>query len=177
VTSLFTILDQIKKVADETATALGKPVQIHFPPKDSLIAPTWQLPLTLVLTHLVRNSIDHGFAQDGGEIWFRTPPSDSMWILEMEDSGAGVSLEKIKVRAVQLGLLMDDDNPSRNALLELLFYPGFTTRESSTPYSGRGIGMDIVLHEILKLGGQIHLLQNEKKGLQIQIEIPLTSTR
>ncbi len=176
-TSLYIVLNQIKTIAEEAAQSLGKPTQVFLPEADTPIPDSWLFSLNVVLTHLVRNSIDHGFTNRGGDIWFRTPPSSSssMWTLEIEDSGIGVSLEKIKSRAIEHGLIKSDDTPSRNALLEFLFYPGFTTQDTPNLYSGHGIGMDVVRHEIVKLGGQIHLIQNENRGLMIRIEIPKPS--
>jgi len=173
VTSLFTVLEKIKHLAELTATSLGKSVRIIFPNADSEIPDHWQLPLTLALTHIVRNSIDHGLRDQPGEIRFQVPPQPlgMNWVLEIEDNGQGVDFEKIKARGIDLGLIESNDAPSRNALLELLFYPGFSTQKDPNEYSGRGIGMDIIRHEIVKLGGHVHLTQLEKKGLQVRIEI------
>lgn len=138
------------------------------------------------LTHMVRNSIDHGIeppdirVQKGkpaaGTLIMRAYHEGGQVIIEIQDDGAGIDPEKIKKKAIEKGVISPDQAQklgNRDALM-LIFQPGFSTAEKVTNISGRGVGMDVVKTNIEKLGGTVELQSEVDQGTVVRIKIPLT---
>ncbi len=138
------------------------------------------------LTHMVRNSIDHGIeppdvrVQKGkpaaGTLVMRAYHEGGQVIIEIQDDGAGIDPEKIKQKAVEKGVITPEQAEqlgNRDALM-LIFQPGFSTAEKVTNISGRGVGMDVVKTNIEKLGGTVELQSEVGRGTTVRIKIPLT---
>ncbi len=138
------------------------------------------------LTHMVRNSIDHGIeppdvrVQKGkpaaGTLVMRAYHEGGQVIIEIQDDGAGIDPEKIKQKAVEKGVITQEQAEqlgNRDALM-LIFQPGFSTAEKVTNISGRGVGMDVVKTNIEKLGGTVELQSEVGRGTTVRIKIPLT---
>jgi len=138
------------------------------------------------LTHMVRNSIDHGIEppdvriQKGkpaaGTLIMRAYHEGGQVIIEIQDDGAGIDPEKIKKKAIEKGLITPDQaqNLGNRDVLMLIFQPGFSTAEKVTNISGRGVGMDVVKTNIEKLGGTVELQSEVDQGTVVRIKIPLT---
>ena len=117
------------------------------------------------LMHIIRNCIDHGIEpprirkQKGksgtGIIKITASNSGNFVIIRIEDDGTGVDLEKIQNKAVEKGIIKATDTPSRQELLDMIFLPGFSTAQSLTEVSGRGVGMDVVKRKITELRGEV----------------------
>ena len=138
------------------------------------------------LTHMVRNSIDHGIeppdvrVQKGkpaaGTLVMRAYHEGGQVIIEIQDDGAGIDPEKIKQKAIEKGVITPEQAEqlgNRDALM-LIFQPGFSTAEKVTNISGRGVGMDVVKTNIEKLGGTVELQSEVGSGTTVRIKIPLT---
>ncbi len=138
------------------------------------------------LTHMVRNSIDHGVeppdirVQKGkpqvGTLIMKAYHEGGQVIIEIQDDGAGMDPEKLREKAVEKGIISPDQATSlsdREALM-LIFQPGFSTAEKVTNISGRGVGMDVVKTNIEKLGGTVELKSEVNVGTTVRIKIPLT---
>jgi two-component system, chemotaxis family, sensor kinase CheA len=135
------------------------------------------------LTHLVRNSIDHGIekpdvrASQGkpttGQLKLSAAHRGSHITIEISDDGAGLNRSKILDKARSNGLDVSDDM-SDNDVWQLIFMPGFSTAESVTAVSGRGVGMDVVKRNIKNLGGNICIQTAPGLGTSITISLPLT---
>ncbi len=138
------------------------------------------------LTHMVRNSIDHGIepseirVQKGkppvGTLVMRAYHEGGQVIIEIQDDGAGIDPEKVKAKAVEKGVITPEQAEimsDRDALM-LIFQPGFSTAEKVTNISGRGVGMDVVKTNIEKLGGAVDLQSEVGQGTTVRIKIPLT---
>jgi len=140
--------------------------------------------IKIPLMHIVRNSIGHGIeipqerAKKGkppeGKIVINAKHSENKIIINIEDDGAGIDLKKIKYYAVLRGFLSAEeaDLMSESELINLIFYPGFTTEESIDDISGRGLGLDIVQEKILQLDGKIDVVSETDKGTSFKIELP-----
>lgn len=138
------------------------------------------------LTHMVRNSADHGVempadrAKSGkpetGKIILRAYHEGGHIIIEISDDGKGLALSKIKEKALKNGLATEDElaTMSDQQIQQFIFRAGFSTAEKVTSVSGRGVGMDVVRTNIEKIGGSIVLKSTEGKGSTFQIKIPLT---
>jgi two-component system chemotaxis sensor kinase CheA len=136
-----------------------------------------------VLTHLVRNAIDHGIeppasrAANGkdpeGTVTLRAFQNGNQVVIQVADDGAGFNLAKIRAQARRLGYA-DADSLAVDALQQLVFEPGFTTAEKVTELSGRGVGMDVVRRRVEDLHGTIEIDSREGRGTTVELRLPLS---
>ena len=138
------------------------------------------------LMHIIRNSVDHSIEEpdvrirkgkpDSGQIILNASHQNGMILIEVSDDGAGINLELIKRRAVERKLISPEiaAQLSKSELIDLIFQPGFSTKEAVSNLSGRGVGMDVVKTNITNIGGTIDITSEPDKGTQIQLKIPLT---
>lgn len=136
------------------------------------------------LMHIVRNSIGHGIEMPEERIKKGKPPEGKILIdakhqegkivITVQDDGGGIDLKKIKQRAVSRGFLSTEEADSMNEseLMNLIFYPGFSTGEAVDDISGRGLGLDIVREKILQLDGKIDVISEVDRGTSVKIELP-----
>ncbi|OGB23177.1 MAG: chemotaxis protein CheA [Burkholderiales bacterium RIFCSPLOWO2_02_FULL_57_36] len=135
------------------------------------------------LTHLVRNSIDHGIEMpevrraagkgDIGKLSLSASHQGGNIIIEVSDDGAGLNRDKILAKAAQQGIELPDDM-SDNDVWQLIFAPGFSTAEIVTDVSGRGVGMDVVKRNITAMGGVVDIRSLKGFGTTISVSLPLT---
>ncbi|HOK93897.1 MAG TPA: chemotaxis protein CheW, partial [Spirochaetota bacterium] len=136
------------------------------------------------LKHMIRNAIDHGI-ETSDERKRRGKPSH--WIITLKayhqegnvyidiiDDGRGLDVEKIKKKAIDLGLISSDEEVSKERIVSFIFHPGFSTAEKATELSGRGVGMDVVKTNIEQLRGSVDIKTKEGEGTLIRIKLPLT---
>ncbi|HLG86553.1 MAG TPA: hybrid sensor histidine kinase/response regulator [Alphaproteobacteria bacterium] len=138
------------------------------------------------LTHMVRNSADHGIespherAQNGksetGRIWLKAFHQGGHIIIEIGDDGRGLNIDKIKAKVLAKGLATEAELTALNdaQVQQFIFRPGFSTAEAVTSVSGRGVGMDVVRTNIEKIGGTIEMKSIAGHGSTFTIKIPLT---
>ncbi len=135
------------------------------------------------LTHLVRNSIDHGIEspeirkalgkKETGRLLLSASNKGGNIVIEVKDDGAGLNRDKIISKARQNGMSIADDI-SNEDVWQLIFAPGFSTAEAVTDVSGRGVGMDVVKRNVAELGGTIQIDSTIGQGSTISISMPLT---
>ncbi|HHB1424871.1 TPA: chemotaxis protein CheA [Serratia odorifera] len=135
------------------------------------------------LTHLVRNSLDHGIEDPAtreaagksavGNLVLSAEHQGGNICIEVTDDGAGLNRQKILAKAASQGLLVND-NMSDEEVGMLIFAPGFSTAEQVTDVSGRGVGMDVVKRNIQEMGGHVEIHSQAGKGTAIRILLPLT---
>ncbi|OUS29666.1 chemotaxis protein CheA [Gammaproteobacteria bacterium 45_16_T64] len=136
------------------------------------------------LVHLVRNSLDHGLEKpaeriaagksDTGTVTLNAFHQGGNIIIEITDDGAGLNKDKIRKKAVENGLVGEKEALSDDQINDLIFKPGFSTADSVTDVSGRGVGMDVVRRNIQELNGTIEVRSEEGKGSVFTIRLPLT---
>jgi two-component system chemotaxis sensor kinase CheA len=136
------------------------------------------------LVHMIRNALDHGIElpeerinkgkDPRGTITLTAQQKGGNIVIEIQDDGHGLDAAKIKAKAVKVGLIAATDNLEDSALYELIFQPGFSTREVVTEVSGRGVGMDVVKKSIDRLRGKIEITSFLGKGSNFQFKLPLT---
>ena len=135
------------------------------------------------LTHLVRNSIDHGIElpaarlasgkNETGRLLLSAGHQGGNIVIEVSDDGAGLNRERILQKALENGLPVSDAMTD-NEVWQLIFAPGFSTAESVTDVSGRGVGMDVVKRNITSMGGVVDIRSAKGYGTTISISLPLT---
>jgi two-component system chemotaxis sensor kinase CheA len=135
------------------------------------------------LTHLVRNSIDHGIEMpevrraagkaDAGRLFLSASHQGGNIIIEVSDDGGGLNRERILAKARQNGLPVSETMPDAD-VWQLIFAPGFSTAEQVTDVSGRGVGMDVVKRNITAMGGTVDIRSAKGFGTTISISLPLT---
>ncbi len=136
------------------------------------------------LTHMVRNALDHGVEppaerrargkQPVGTITLRAYHEASRLVVQVEDDGAGLDRARILARARERGLVGEAQSLSEREIHELIFRPGFSTAESVTELSGRGVGMDVVRRNIASLRGVVEIASREGEGTALTLRLPLT---
>lgn len=138
------------------------------------------------LVHLVRNSVDHGLETpdvrlaagkpETGVVHLNAYHQGGNIVIDISDDGAGLNKEKITAKALERGLITEDDakSLSDDKVHDLLFLPGFSTADVVSDVSGRGVGMDVVKRNIRALGGTINVKSEEGKGSTFTIRLPLT---
>ncbi len=135
------------------------------------------------LTHLVRNSVDHGFEMpevrraagknEAGRLLLSAAHQGGNIVIEVTDDGGGLNREKILAKAMQNGLPVSDAMSDAD-VWQLIFAPGFSTADAITDVSGRGVGMDVVKRNITAMGGVVDIRSMQSKGTTISISLPLT---
>ena len=135
------------------------------------------------LTHLVRNSIDHGIEMpaarvasgksEAGRLFLSAGHQGGNIVIEVADDGGGLNRERILAKAAQNGLAVSE-NMSDSEVWQLIFAPGFSTAEQVTDVSGRGVGMDVVKRNITQMGGTVDIRSARGFGTTISISLPLT---
>jgi two-component system chemotaxis sensor kinase CheA len=136
------------------------------------------------LVHLIRNSLDHGIEMPADRIAAGKPETGTIElkayhrgghiVIEITDDGRGLNKDKLLAKAIEKGLIEENNLLTEKQIFELIFMPGFSTAEQLTDISGRGVGMDVVRRNIQSLGGNIEIISELGKGTTIAIHLPLT---
>lgn len=180
------ILNKFTRVVRDLSQQLGKTIELEIEGKDVELDKTILESINDPLTHLVRNSVDHGIEtpmereqmgkEPTGTIVLKAFHEAGQVNLVISDDGKGLYPEKIAASAIDKGLVTEQQvaDMSEKNKMELIFLPGFSTAEEVTDVSGRGVGMDVVITNIETLGGIIELDSTPGQGTTIQIKLPLT---
>lgn len=181
---LETITDRLYKITRSTAKEVGKPTTLTLVGEKTEIDRLVLDKITPALEHLLRNCIAHGIESNTervtagksamGRVEINTNVEGNFIVIEVSDDGAGINLEKVKEKGLQLGLLSPDKEYSREDIINLIFHPGFSTAEKVSQVSGRGIGMDVVKNEVTSIGGNVTVLTEEGKGSKFKLVLPVT---
>ena len=180
------IWSKFPRIVRDLATACGKQVRIEMEGKETDLDKTIIEAIKDPLTHVVRNSVDHGI-ESAAERLARGKPAEGRILLrafheggqiniEISDDGAGIDPARLRDKALQRGLISSDQarSMSEHELIRLIFLPGFSTAEQITNVSGRGVGMDVVKTNIERIGGQVDIQSTLGAGTTLKIKIPLT---
>lgn len=177
---------RLQRAAHEAASAEGKSVHIHYHGGDIGVDRSLQERLYEPLLHIVRNAVSHG-VEDGtkraaagkapqGNITVTARSGTNLLMLEVRDDGAGLDYEAIRRRGVERGLLAAHQATSTQELSQLIFQPGFSTRQAVGKVAGRGVGMDVVAETVHRLRGWIEIESIAGAGSCIRLHVPMRST-
>jgi len=170
------VRDLSKKTGKEVNLVMeGEETEIDRNMVDSIYDP---------LVHMMRNSVDHGVQTPSereklgkprsGTVNLRAYQKGGNMVIEIEDDGQGLNTEKIRRKAIERGLISENDKSSGYELNNLIFLPGFSTADTITDVSGRGVGMDVVKKAVEKLRGKVEAISEPGKGSLFVIRLPLT---
>lgn len=175
---------KMQRIVRDTALALQKDVAIKVVGEETELDKTVLEKINDPLVHLIRNSVDHGIesgdvrATSGkpaqGLVTLSAFQKSGKLVLEVADDGGGLNAEKLKKKAIEKGLIKPGAVLSESDAYDLIFAPGFSTKEAVSDVSGRGVGMDVVKTNIQELSGEIHIRSAVGKGTTFQIVLPLT---
>jgi two-component system chemotaxis sensor kinase CheA len=177
------VFNRFPRLVRDTCGKLGKQVELVLRGENTELDKGVIEKLTDPLTHIIRNSIDHGIELPAERIAAGKPAMGTVRmsafhqggriVVEISDDGKGLSRERILAKAKEQGMAVTDDMPDSDVWL-LIFMPGFSTAEAVTDLSGRGVGMDVVRRNITSIGGRIEIKSLAGQGTHIVIRLPLT---
>ncbi|SEP72560.1 two-component system, chemotaxis family, sensor kinase CheA [Ectothiorhodospira magna] len=177
------VFNRFPRVVRDTASALSKKVNLKLMGEDTELDKGLIERLADPLNHLVRNSIDHGIESpaqrqaagkpEAGQIVLRASHQGGNIVVEVSDDGAGLNREKLLAKAMEKGVPLPE-NPSNKDVWHLIFAPGFSTADTVTDISGRGVGMDVVRRNIEEMNGRVEIDSELGQGTRIVIRLPLT---
>jgi len=177
------VFSRFPRMLRDLAGKLGKKVELLTLGEATELDKGMIEKITDPLTHLVRNSCDHGIElpaerlacgkRDTGTITLSASHQGSSIVIEVRDDGQGLSRDRLLTKARERGL-QAPDSLSDAEVWGLIFAPGFSTAEAVTDVSGRGVGMDVVKKNIAALGGVVEIDSVEGRGLSVRVRLPLT---
>ncbi|CAK0763892.1 two-component system, chemotaxis family, sensor kinase CheA [Gammaproteobacteria bacterium] len=175
---------RFQRVVRDLSKELGKDIELVLEGAETELDKTVVEQITDPLTHLVRNAIDHGIEQpevrvangkpSHGRLTLAARHDAGAIVIDVGDDGAGLDLTKIRKKAEERGLLTPGQSMSDAELPRLIFEPGFSTADSVTNLSGRGVGMDVVRRNIEALRGEVKIETQLNQGTIISLRLPLT---
>lgn len=177
------VFSRFPRVVRENATNMGKQIRLVTKGQATELDKSLIERIIDPLTHLVRNSLDHGLEMPEARIAQGKNPEGTLTlsaqhnggqiIIEVSDDGAGLNRPRILKKAIAQGFAVNENTPD-DELWQLIFAAGFSTAEKVTDISGRGVGMDVVRRNIQGMGGHIQLSSREGEGTTTRIVLPLT---
>jgi two-component system, chemotaxis family, sensor kinase CheA len=180
------VWNKLPRTVRDLALSCGKEVRLVMEGQDTELDRTIIEAIKDPLTHLVRNSLDHGIEDPetrqragkdrAGTLTLRAFHEGGQVNLEISDDGAGLNGDRIRQKALERGLISAQQAaslPDRDAF-NLIFLPGFSTAEKVTKVSGRGVGMDVVKTNVEKIGGAVDIQSMPGRGTTVRVKIPLT---
>lgn len=177
------VFSRFPRMLRDLASKLGKKVDFVTQGEATELDKGLVEKITDPLTHLVRNSCDHGVElpaerlaagkPETGTITLSAAHQGGSIVIEVKDDGKGMSREKILSKARERGLDVSDQM-SDNDVWQLIFAPGFSTADVVTDVSGRGVGMDVVKRNIAALNGSVEIDSVEGRGMKVSVRLPLT---
>jgi two-component system chemotaxis sensor kinase CheA len=178
------VFSRMPRIVRDLSAKLGKNIKIEMSGEATEIDKTVIEQLSDPLTHMIRNSVDHGIElpdirkaagkDEQGTIFLSADHSGGRIIIEIADDGGGINRERVFEKAVEKGVVLVDSNLTDEEVDNLIFHPGFSTADEVTDVSGRGVGMDVVRRNIESLGGTIGILNEPGDGTKLTISLPLT---
>uniref|UniRef100_A0A7J2TL42 Chemotaxis protein CheA n=1 Tax=Archaeoglobus fulgidus TaxID=2234 RepID=A0A7J2TL42_ARCFL len=178
------VFNKFPRMVRDLARKLGKKVEFTMEGLDTELDRTVLDEISDAMIHILRNAVDHGIESpdervaagksEVGKIRLSARREKNNVIIEIEDDGRGLDLEKIKRRAIEKGLISENSKLSDEEIKMLIFLPGFSTKDELTEVSGRGVGMDVVKTTVERLGGSLKLVSETGKGTKVRIILPPT---
>jgi chemosensory pili system protein ChpA (sensor histidine kinase/response regulator) len=183
---LGTLTTQLERAVRSTAEACGKAVDVVIEGGHVALDKSLLEQMSDPLLHLLRNAVDHGIepaeqrAAAGkparGRITVRAYHEGTDVLIEVEDDGGGLSVDRIRRTAIARGYLTESEAAAiaDDAVFNYIFEPGFSTADRVTEVSGRGVGMDVVKAKVSRAGGRVYLTSRPGAGTMMSVRVPMT---
>lgn len=178
------VFSRMPRLVRELANKTGKKIRLETVGENTEIDKTVIEQLSDPLTHMIRNSADHGIESiekrlekgkpEGGVIRLSAEQAGGNILIIVEDDGAGINRERVLETARDRGVVGPDQTMTDEQIDNLIFAPGFSTVTEVSDLSGRGVGMDVVLSNIKKIGGSVHVRSWTGRGTRMTLRLPLT---
>lgn len=180
------VFKKFPRIVRNLSRDLGKEVELEIIGEETELDRSVVDEIGDPLIHLIRNALDHGLEMPEerlaagksrtGKVVLSATHEGNQIIISIRDDGRGIDPEKLARKAIDKGLVTEDQvvGMSQKEILDLIFLPGFSTKEKATDLSGRGVGMDVVRTNIRKLNGIIELRSEVGAGSEIILKLPLT---
>jgi two-component system chemotaxis sensor kinase CheA len=178
------VFQRMPRLVRELATKTGKKVQLVMHGENTEVDRSIIERLGDPLTHIIRNSIDHGIESpaqrlaagksEEGTITLSAEHRGGRIVVEVRDDGGGIDPDRVLKKAREKGLVSPDAVLTEDEINNLIFMPGFSTAETISDISGRGVGMDVVRRNIQDVGGRITIKSERGRGMTLQLALPLT---
>ena len=177
---------KLPRVVRDLSSSCGKKVEVRMEGADTELDKTILEAIKDPLTHIVRNSVDHGIEKPEDREAKGKPPEGTLLLrafheggqvnIEIIDDGGGINGERVREKAIEKGLISQEQAASMHdrELTNLILLPGFSTAAKVTNVSGRGVGMDVVKTNIERIGGTLDIQSTPDEGTTLRIKIPLT---
>jgi chemosensory pili system protein ChpA (sensor histidine kinase/response regulator) len=177
------LLSRLRRLVRQSSQELGKKAELLVTGEENEVDNKVLDRMVAPLEHIIRNALSHGIETpvervkkgkpEIGQIAIDITRDGSDVVIKVSDDGAGVDIEKVRSRAIQLGLLEKDRKASETDLVQYILEPGFSTAEHVTQLSGRGVGMDVVDIEVKQLGGTLQI-ETTPQGTTFIARLPFT---
>jgi len=178
------VFQRFPRLVRDLSKELGKIVELEISGAETELDKSMVDRLADPLTHMVRNALDHGLETESvrtaagkpgqGTLRFNSYHETGSIVIEVSDDGAGINRDRVRKRAIERGIVSAEQELTDREILHLIFEPGFSTAETVTNLSGRGVGMDVVKRSIEALRGEIELESEEGVGTILRLRMPLT---
>lgn len=180
------VFGKFPRMVRDLSLSCGKSVRIEFFGQETGLDKSLLEAIKDPLTHAVRNAIDHGIEEPRtralagkpleGVICLRAYQHNGSVVIEVEDDGGGIPTERVLEKALERGLVTAEQaaGMSEREAQQLIFQPGFSTAAKLTHISGRGVGMDVVVANVEKVGGTVEVESHAGKGTLLRLRVPLT---
>jgi len=178
------LFNRLQRVSKKVARELDKEIEFKFVGGDTELDKMIMEEMVSPLLHMVRNSIDHGIESaeerrakgkdETGLVRLSAYQQGNHVVLEVEDDGRGIDLEEIKSAALDRGIIGGNETLTEEEILSFLFKAGFSTKDSVSEISGRGVGMDVVRRELERVGGTVEVRTVLDHGTKVVLTLPIT---
>ena len=178
------VFSRVPRILRELTSSTGKHVRLEVSGESTELDKTVIERLGEPLTHLIRNAVDHGIEPAEARLAAGKSPEGTQTLsaehrsgrilIRIGDDGKGIDRDRVLAKAVEKGLVAPDAQLSREEIDQLIFAPGFSTAQTITNVSGRGVGMDVVRQNVKDLGGRITIESEPGKGTTFTLTLPLT---
>lgn len=176
--------NRFPRLVHDLSSKLKKKIELKVTGEQTELDKTVMEKIGDPLVHLVRNSLDHGIESpeqrkaagkpETGILHLNAYHEGGNIVIDITDDGAGLNTEKIRSKAIERGLIREDEHLTDSKIHDLVFRPGFSTADQVSDVSGRGVGMDVVRRNIHDLGGVVEVKSESGKGSTFTIRLPLT---
>lgn len=178
------LYEKMSRIVRKISREQGKRVELKFFGADTELDKLIVEDISDPMMHIIRNAIDHGIEprdvrvangkDEKGTIRISSYQKGNHVVIEIEDDGGGIDIEKVKKKALQKGLVNDVSSVSDRDAIDFIFLPGFSTNETVSEVSGRGVGMDVVKNNISAISGMVDIETKKGEGSRFVITLPIT---